>query len=401
MPGPETASLTIPPALSLGIAVVGLGWMGNLHSRCYKRFTDHYPDLATSFRLRTAVSRSEDLRKSAVTQLGFTQAGTDVDSVTCDPEIDIVSICTPTAEHASIAVAAAEAGKSLWIEKPVGINLTEVRRVYDAVTANGVSIAVGHNYRVSPAIQEIRRRLLAGALGSIEHIRGRYDAGYAADPMTPLTWRFDAGKAGGGASSDILSHLIDLAQHLNGPIEEVVGRTKITHQSRPLALKATGHFDDAAQGRNTAVTNDDIAMLLAIFANGAFGSFAASRIARSGENALEIEVHGSHGFVSWNSEAPNEFQWRDKSMRAVMREYVDARMQDYGRFLPGPGLGIGFDDVKLIELAELVRQIRGLDSVSATASDALRVALVEHAITESMGTNSWAPVNNSTPTERS
>lgn len=368
--------------------------MGGLHSRCYQRFTEHYPDLESGFRLSIAVSRSEQLREEALTHRGFLRASHDALDAVRDPEVDIVSICSPTAEHADVAVAAAEAGKALWIEKPVGLTLAEARRVHDAVLANGVAVAVGHNYRSSPAIAEIRRRVLAGDIGTVELLRGRYDAGYAADPDAPLSWRFKSELAGGGASSDILSHLVDLAQYLNGPIVEAVGRTRITHRTRPVDVNRGAHTLGTEHIARREVENDDIAMSLMTFLNGAFGTFTASRVARSGENALEIELHGSKGYARWNSELPNEFYWRGSSMSGVSREYVDATMADHGRFLPGPGLGIGFDDVKLIELSGLVRQLRMMPFESATSADALRVAGVEDAIARSISSDRWCTVKN-------
>lgn len=367
--------------------------MGGLHARCYQRFAETYPELRTQFSLQLAISRSAALRASARTRWGFEQVSNDSKMVTADDGVDIVSICTPNWEHADAAIAASDAGKAVWMEKPVGRSLEEVTRVHDAVKRNRTPLAVGHNYRASPAARELRKRIADGRLGTVEHVRGHYDAGFAADPSAPLSWRFTKAQAGGGASSDLLSHLIDLVQYLNGPITEVVGKLRTVHEARPLPTESTGHFSGRALERAGTVDNDDIAVALTTFENGAFGSLNASRVSRSGENALEIEIHGSHGYAQWNTEHPNEFAWRDRNMSAVAKEYVDASMPEYGRFLPGRGLGIGFDDVKLIELGELVKMMKRLPSEAATIDDALRVAKVEDALLRSVSSNRWETID--------
>lgn len=372
--------------------VAGLGWMGGLHARCYRRFSEVYPELDTSFSLSVAASRAASLRKSATGRWGFDRAVDTAAAIIADDRIDIVSICTPNSEHADLAVAAADAGKAIWIEKPVGRTLEEVLRVRDAIRRTGAALAVGHNYRSFPAVRELRARIADGRIGRVEHMRGHYDAGFAADPEAPLTWRYSAAQAGGGASSDILSHLIDLAQYLNGPITEVVGRLRTVHPSRPLPASTGGHFGGEVLDRRGDVENDDLAVSLAAFDGGALGTFNASRVSRSGENALVVEVHGSHGYARWNSERPNEFLWRDRTMTAVSKEYATADMPEYGRFLPGPGLGLGFDDAKLIELGELVRLMREEHSEAATIDDAVRVAGVEEALRQSALTGSWTAV---------
>lgn len=376
----------------LGAGVIGLGWMGGLHARCYRRLPEAYSDLDAEFELIAAASRSESLRGIAERRWGFARTTGDGLSVIADERVDVVSICTPNSEHAELAVAASDAGKAIWIEKPVGRTLAEVLRVRDAVRRNGTPLAEGHNYRSSPAVRELRRRIADGRIGTVEHVRGHYDAGFAADPEAPLTWRFSEERAGGGASSDILSHLLDLAQYLNGPIREVVGRLRTVHPTRPLPAGDGGHFGGEGLDRRGPVDNDDLAVTLTAFADGSLGTFDASRVSRSGENALVIEVHGSLGYAAWNSEQPNEFLWRDRSMTAVAKQYVDAAMPEYGRFLPGPGLGLGFDDVKLIELGELVRLIRGEPSEAATIDDAVRVAAVEDALKRSASTGRWVEV---------
>lgn len=380
------------PRAELHAGVIGLGWMGGLHARCYSRFAATYPELGVSFTPTVAVSRSESLRQEAVQRWGFECAVSSADLVTSDASVDIVSICTPNAEHVDLAVAAADSGKAIWIEKPVGRTLAEVERVQEAVTRNGTALAVGHNYRSFPAVSELRARISEGSIGTVEHIRGHYDAGFAADPSAPLTWRFNAETAGGGASSDILSHLVDLVQYLNGPIAEVVGRMRTVHTTRPLPTTAGGHFGGSVGVERGFVDNDDLVAILTAFENGAIGSLDASRVSRSGENALAIEIHGSLGYAAWNSERPNEFLWRDRSMVAVTKEYVSASMPEYGRFLPGPGLGMGFDDAKLIELGELAKLMQGLPSNAATIADALLVARVEDALVRSVAADRWITV---------
>src|ERR671925_409570 len=120
--------------------------MGRVHSASYRRVLEHFTDLGVTPRLVVA-SDIGDARRAHAERIGFERTVTDWRAVLDDPAVDLVSITVPNAMHREVAVAAAEAGKHIWVEKPVGRDADETRAVADAVGAAGVRSAVGVHYR--------------------------------------------------------------------------------------------------------------------------------------------------------------------------------------------------------------------------------------------------------------
>src|SRR5919108_1401192 len=104
----------------IGVGLISVGWMGKLHSRAYQALPAVYPDLGLRPRLVHAADTAADRVAYARDVLGYARGSGDYRDVLADPEVDVVSICAPNVLHREIGVAAAEAGKHLWIGKPGG-----------------------------------------------------------------------------------------------------------------------------------------------------------------------------------------------------------------------------------------------------------------------------------------
>src|SRR4051794_22207233 len=120
----------------LGIGVIGLGGMGRVHASSYKRGVDHYPDLGVQPRL-VGASDVSARRRAHAELMGFERAVEDWRAVVEDPAVELISVTTPNALHREIATAVAEAGKHLWVEKPVGRGAAETTAVADAARKAG------------------------------------------------------------------------------------------------------------------------------------------------------------------------------------------------------------------------------------------------------------------------
>ena len=208
----------------VGIGVIGLGWMGRVHAASYRRVPEHFPDLGVTPRLVVAADVSAPRRAHAA-RVGFERTVSDWRAVLEDPAVEAVWITLPNALHREVAVAAAQAGKHVWVEKPVGRGLADTEAVAAAVRAAGVISAVGFCYRFAPAVQHARALIEAGAIGTVTHYRGTFLADYASDPRTAASWRFRRADAGSGALGDLMAHSVDMTQLLVGPIARLSGRT--------------------------------------------------------------------------------------------------------------------------------------------------------------------------------
>jgi predicted dehydrogenase len=156
----------------IGVGLISVGWMGKLHTRAYLALPTVYPELGLRPRLVHAVDTAPDRAEYAREILGYAKASTDYRDVLADPDVDVVSICAPTGLHREIGVAAAEAGKPFWIEKPVGRDAKEAADVAAAARRAGVVTSVGYNYRHAPAVEHVRHLVTKGELGP-DHKRSR------------------------------------------------------------------------------------------------------------------------------------------------------------------------------------------------------------------------------------
>jgi predicted dehydrogenase len=389
-----------PGTREIGVGLISLGWMGRLHTKAYQSVPVTYPDLGVRPVLVHAADTAPDRADYARDVLGYRTAGADYRAVLADEGVDVVSICAPNALHREIALAAAEAGKPFWIEKPVGRDAAETADIAAAAAKADLVTSVGYNYRNAPAVAHIRDLVGSGALGRITSVRCVFLNGQAADPRVALSWRFQREYAGSGVLGDLLSHVADLVHHVvgavSGPITEVSAASAIVHPERPLAQMGTGtHFALVEGGPTGPVENEDHALALVRFAGGAIGSVEVSRVAVGPQCQLLLEVFGTEGSASWDFERMNELRVAELANPGYTTVLAHAGLGDYARFQPGPGVAMGYDDLKVIEAARFLGAVLERDtagSAHATVADAHAAAEVVQAAVDSAASGSWVRV---------
>jgi predicted dehydrogenase len=386
---------------TLGVGLISVGWMGKLHTRAYQSIPVVYPELGLHPRLVHAADTAPDRRVYARDVLGYPRSSTDYRDVLADPDVDVVSICAPNHLHRAIAVAAAEAGKPFWIEKPVGRSAEETGDVAAAARAANVETSIGYNYRGAPAVERIRELVTRGDLGRITNVRRVFYCGYAAEPKGALSWRFRREYAGSGALGDLLSHVVDLVQYVVGPISEVASLLSTVHTRRPILPMGSGtHFAVIEDGEMAPVENDDHAAALVRFAagphtNGAVGTLEASRVIVGPQCRLALEVYGTEGSAMWNFERMNELHLcleRSGPNVGYTTVLANASMGDYARFQPGPANSMGYDDLKVIEAAKFLTALRGGERRNSTIYEAHLDAEVLAAAAASADDGLWHKV---------
>ena len=339
----------------LGIGVVGFGWMGQAHSRSAARIPSLFPERTFDTELVICGDNVPARREQAVDGFGFREAAPDWRAVIDHPDVDVVYVTAPNMMHEEISVAAAEAGKAVFCEKPVGGKPDQTVRVEAAARRAGVITGVGYNYRWAPLVQHAKHLIESGRLGEITNYRGRFFAMYGADPLGLLSWRFDIDQAGYGVSSDILSHSVDLATMLVGPITKVSGTMETFIPERPLPSATGTHFDRGRPGDPTGpVTNEDYAAAMTVFANGARGTFEVSRSIMGPECQMAFDVYGTKGALRWNYETMNQLEVflvddEGNAPRGYTTVYAGERYPMHGHFVPGDANSIGYEDLKVIE----------------------------------------------------
>lgn len=385
----------------IGVGLISVGWMGKLHTRAYQALPSVYPDLGLRPRLVHAADTASERAEYARHVLGYAKVSADYRDVLADPEVDVVSICAPTGLHREIGVAAAESGKAFWIEKPVGRDAREAADVAAAAGKAGVVTSIGYNYRHAPAVEHVRELVERGDLGRITNVRAVFFNGYAAEPRGALSWRFIRDLAGTGALGDLMSHVVDLAQYILGPINEVTALTSTVYTERPILPMGSGtHFAVIEGGEMGRVENDDYAAALVRFAPssraaGAVGTLEASRVIVGPQCGLGFEIYGTDGSVAWNFEQMNEVRvclGRGGPHHGYTTVLGNAHLGDYAHFQPGPGNSMGYDDLKVIEAKKFLVAVAGGERRNSTVDDAHHVAEVIAAVAASADSGTWQQV---------
>jgi len=380
----------------VGIAVLGLGWMGQAHSRSVLRVPSLFPERSFQPELVVCADTEPSRRVRAVDDFGFARAVEDWrDAVTSD-DVDAVWVTAPNMLHIPMIEAACTAGKAVFCEKPIGGTPEQTVRAYRAAKAAGVVTGVGYNYVWSPLVLHARELISSGELGEITHYRGRFLSMYGSDELGLLSWRFMLDQAGYGVSSDLLSHSVAMAQFLVGGIREVVGMKETTIKQRPLPSGAASHY---SRGREEDpkgdVENEDFTAMLVRFEGGATGVFEASRTTVGPESQNAFEVYGTKGALIWNFERINELQLyrlRDDKNSGFTTIFGGDRFPFHGAFVPGQANAIGFEDLVAIEDYCFLEAMATGSTFTPGFREAVDVVSVQQALIDSWDSRAWQAV---------
>jgi predicted dehydrogenase len=398
---PAPAATTRPGGARrrLGVGVIGFGWLGQAHSRSLQRIPMLFEERAYEARLVACSDAVAARVDQAVSAFQFARGSTDWRAVVEDRDVDVVFIAAPNMVHAQLVEAVAAAGKAVFCEKPVGGTPELVRRAATAARNAEVISGVGYNYRWAPLVQYARELIAAGELGHMTNYRGRFFSMYGADPLGVNSWRFQLDQAGYGVTSDLLSHAVDLAHMLIGPITRVTGTVETFIRERPIPGGPAGHY---GRGRpedpRAPVTNEDYAAMLVEFASGTRGTFEASRTAVGPESEMAFDAYGTRGAVGWNLERLNELRLYRTPADAADRGsgYTTVlggeRFRHHGTFVPGSGNPIGFEDLVTIEDHEFCTAVAEGRPYEPGFEQALEWAAVQAALLRSVQSGGWEAV---------
>jgi predicted dehydrogenase len=279
-----------PEPSTIGVGMLGYAFMGKAHVNAYRTLPYMAAELPLAPRLVAIAGRDEQAVAAAARRFGFERWETDWRALIADDSIQLFDNGGPNAVHAEPTIAAAEAGKHVICEKPLGRTAEEAHEIWRRVEATGVKAMCGFNYRFVPAVRLARRLIESGEIGEIYHFRGRYLQDWIADPHLPMVWRLSKEAAGSGALGDLGAHVIDLARYLVGEIATIAGSARTFVEQRP-------------GGR---VDVDDAVEAVVEFQGGAVGTIEATRFAVGRKNGLSFEINGSKGSIAFDLERLNE-----------------------------------------------------------------------------------------------
>jgi predicted dehydrogenase len=375
----------------LNIGIIGYGFMGRAHSNAYRKVNQFF-ELGYLPVLKAACARNKDKLKAFANNWGWESTETDWRNIIERPDIDAIDICTPNNSHREIVLAAAHAGKMVLCEKPLAMNGAEAREMTEAVEKAGVANMVWFNYRRVPAIALAKQVVEEGRIGRPFHYRAQYLQDWTISPDLPLggqtLWRLDADAAGAGVSGDLVSHSVDTAMWLNGPITEVCGMTEVFVKERPLQ-------DDP--GRTKAVTIDDACQFMCRFENGSLGLFESTRYARGRKNYNTFELNGENASVYFDLEDPHRLQFYDHGdpdhLTGWRSIHVTNFEHPYMKNWWVPGCTIGYEHTFINALADFLKGLETGEPARPNLRDALQTQLVLDAVLDSARMGRWVRVS--------
>jgi predicted dehydrogenase len=368
-------------AKTLGIGILGYAFMGKAHSNAFKKIPYMmYPPAAIP-RLVGIAGRAEAAVREAAKRYGYERYYTDWRAMLENDAIDVFDNGGPNDAHAEPCIAAAQAGKHVFCEKPLARTAEEAKGMLDAVTKAGVKHMVAFNYRFVPAIMQAKHLIESGALGRIFHYRAVYLQEWIIDPNFPKIWRLDKSVAGSGALGDLGAHIIDLARFLVGEPKSVMGNVQTFVRERPLP-------DGSGRG---AVDVDDAFTALFEFENGALGTLEASRFCQGRKNHEVLEINGEKGSIKFNLERMNELEvfWAGEEPNTTQGFHnvlVSEPHHPYWKNWWPQGHMIGWEHSFVHEFDHFFRAIvnnTAVDPYGATFVDGYRNAVICDAIQQS------------------
>lgn len=367
----------------VNVALIGYKFMGRAHSNAWRQAASFF-DVPVKPVLKVIVGRDEAGVLDAAERFGWEEHSTSWEEVVRREDIDVVDICTPGDTHLPIALAAAEAGKVVFCEKPLANNVADAERMLEAVRAAGRIHMLCHNYRRVPAVTLAKRLIEEGRIGEVRHYRGTYLQDWLVNPEVPRVWRLEKSKAGSGALGDIASHSIDLARYLVGEITEVAGMLETFIKERPAP----------EGGPMLPVEVDDAALSLVRFENGAVGSIEATRFAPGRRNYNRFEINGSRGSLAFNLERMNELElYVEEGPESGFRTILAT--DPTHPFMEGwwpPGHIIGYEHTFTHTVLDLLRAVADGTQPKPDFEDGVRTQKVLDAVERAAQSRRWESV---------
>ena len=370
----------------LRVGIVGCGFMGRTHSNAFRQVSQFF-DVPFRPELAAVCARTRGTAEAFAATWGYGSVETDWRALVARPDIDLIDIASPNDTHAEIAVAAAQAGKMVLCEKPLGRSAAESERMVAAVEAARVANMVWYNYRRVPAVTLAKQLIDEGRLGRVFHYRAKFLQDWTISKDLPqggvALWRLDADVAGSGVTGDLLAHCIDTALWLNGPIAEVSALTE-------TFIKARTH---TRSGQVAPVRLAAASAFLARFANGALATFEATRYARGHKALYTFEINGENASIAWDLHDLHRLEYFDHRDEGRVRGWRSLHVTDgdhpYMKQWWVPGLQIGYEQTFIHQAADFLAGLESGVMAAPSFREALATDRVTDAVLDSARSRQW------------
>ena len=362
----------------LGIGLIGTGFMGRAHALAFRNVSAVF-ELPVRLHLAALADADGQRARHCASAWGFERAHSDWQQLIDDPKVNLVAITTPNHLHFPMAMAALAAGKAVYCEKPLAVSVEQAQQMQQAAQAAGVVTRVGYNYQHNPMIVLARELIDSGQLGQLISFQGEFSEDFMADPQSPFSWRCEEQHAG-GALADLGSHLLAMARYLMGHVQAVCADTQTVHGQRPAS---------SGSRELKPIVIDDQAHALLRFANGARGTFSSSWLKHGYKNHLSFEISGTLGTLAFDQERLNELRLYRVGQEGFQRLLAGPALPGYAAFSPAPGHQLGYNELKTLEVHELILAQVGQGQRGTDFQEALEVERLATAIRVAAREQRW------------
>lgn len=378
------------PEGTVRFALVGAGFIGRIHGLAIQAVNRVFGDAPLRAEATVLIDSNAALAERQARQLGFAAWTTDWESGI--EEADAVVIAAPSFMHRDIALGAAARGKHVLCEKPVGRSAAEAEEIAAAARRAGITSGVGFTYMRAPMVRHAVDIVQSGLIGKPVSFRGRHAEDYLADASAPFSWRLDAALAGrSGSLGDLGWHIVAIARALCG---RIVSLNAVIETAYPTRRVPDGPW--------RAVENEDWAGMLVRFED-AVGSIESSRIAHGRKMDIGFELTCTGGSIAFDGERINELALYRAGEPAAQQGFRTLRINgshpDYSAFIPAPAHGLGFNDLKTIEIREFLLAIAAGRNLAPDLDEACRIARICEAALVASGTGARIEAPEAGPAE--
>ncbi|MBB4238171.1 Gfo/Idh/MocA family protein [Rhizobium esperanzae] len=381
------------------VAVLGAsGWMGKVHTMAYQTFPHFFGVSDGTARIVALVDGNPDAAADIGNRAPGARIYQDWKLAVADPEVDLIDICLPDHLHYPVAKAALLAGKHVYCEKPLANTAGEARELAEIAREKGVITRVGHAFPRNPVHDLAKDIIESGEIGEIKLFRGCQHVDMYGDPTAPFMWRADGKLAPTGIVGDTGSHIFSFMDFLVGRVSSLIADNLIVTPRRPV-VEGLAYGEEVKLTGNEAwadITNPDATNLLCRFENGAGGIVDFSRVATGRKFMQTYEVYGTKGSIAYSYDEINRLRFYsndDRTGRRGFREIdVGPENATFRAFLPLPNFGIGYNESKIIEAAEVIRSIVANRPMWPTFDTGHHICQIVDACMESSRLKRWVDI---------
>lgn len=366
---------------TLNVGLIGYGYMGKMHTLCYENIKYYYDLNGKKINLYGLSS------SKSIDEIGnYKKAYTNYKDLINDENVDVVDICLPNSMHKEVLIEAIKAGKHIYCEKPLALNLKEAEEVMAVMkdtSYKGINRMV-FEYRFIPAIMRAKQMIDEGMIGKIINFNFKYYGSEFLNPNRPISWQSTKEMAGGGVLYALGSHAIDLIHYLVGDVTSLYANTKTHYKERPL--KDSSGFKK--------VEIEDIVNAQLTVGDDILGTLTLSQLAAGSGTDVKFEIFGERGSIKFDHSNPNAIKYFsaddiDNPIGGVSGFKEIETTQKYPRpaIFPPPRVNISWIRYHIASQFDFIQAVYENKETSPDINDGFKVQKVMNKIYESASLN--------------